>query len=288
MRDGEQTLPTGGLARGLGLLGLAVGRYVRHGMGVYAAAISFWAMVGLVPLLAMLVFAVALFVEPDVVESSLDQIAERLPGETVEVFTEQVGVWVEQSVRTSTVGLVVAVLVTSWGASAGVAHMMRAINVAHDLTPRNYVHRRFAALVHVVASLVLVVPIIVLVAATPGAMAAADVPTLVRWIVGIARWPVILLLFGLLLGLLYWAAPTDERRFRALTPGVLVGSVIFLIGSAAFSVYAANVDKYDASYGTLATVVVTMLWIYITVTSILVGGEVDAAIEAAEGDPSDS
>lgn len=251
-------------------------RYVEHSMSVFAAAISFWAMVSLVPLIAMLVFAVAIFVEPETVESFVEELTLAIPGETIELLADQVATWVSVSRGISTVGLVIAVIVASWGASLGMNHLMRAINVAHGLRPRNIVHRRLSALVHTVGAIAFAIPIVTLVAATPAAVAASGADAATRAIVGLIRWPAVIVLFVAALAALYWVAPTERPRFRIWSAGVAVALVLFLAASVLFSVYVANVDRYDSSYGSLGTVIVTMLWIYVTTSAILVGAEVDA------------
>ena len=251
-------------------------RYLDHAMTVYAAAVSFWAMVGLVPLVAMLVFAVAIFAEPETVETFIDEITVAIPGETIEVLVAQMQTWIAVSREISTVGLVIAVVVASWGASLGMSHLMRAINVAHCLKPRNIVRRRLTALLHTVAALVFAIPIVILVAATPAAMAAADAPTAARWVIGFVRWPIVIALFVTALAALYWVAPSKRPPFRWWSMGVAVALVVFLAASGLFSLYVANIDRYDSSYGSLGTVVVTMLWIYVTTSAMLLGAEVDA------------
>ncbi len=251
-------------------------RYVGHSMSVYAAAVSFWAMLSIVPLVAMLVFAVAIFVQPETVENFFVEITKAVPAQTAEVFVTQARRWVDMTRGISTVGLVVAVILASWGASLGMSHLMRAINVAHGLEPRNFVKRRLTAVLHTVAALAFAIPIVTLVAATPAAMAVADTPTPVRWAIGVVRWPIVIVLFVAALAALYWSAPSRRPPFRLWSMGVTIALTLFLAASGAFSLYVANVDRYESSYGSLGTVVVTMLWFYVTTTAILVGAEVDA------------
>ncbi len=263
--------------------GRAINGYVQHSMTVYAAAVSFWAMVGLVPLLAMIVFGTAIFIEPDAVESFLNETAVAVPGETVDFLVAQIRNWVQVSTGISTVGLIIAVVITAWGASSGVSFLMKAINAAFGFPPRTYTRRRARAIAQTVAVLLLVVPAVVLVAVLPGILATAGAATWVRWTLGVLRWPLISLMFLLLLSLLYWAAPNTSRSFRFFTPGVGTAVTLLLAVSGGFSLYVANVEKYDSNYGTLGTIVITMLWIYISTSAVLFGAEVDAAEGVTDG-----
>lgn len=268
------------------IVGSAARRYIDHGMSIYASAVSFWAVISLIPLVAMVVFGVGIFVDPEAIETFLAEMSSTIPGETMDMLTEQARTWSAVSARTSTVGLVAAVIAASWGASAGVAHLIRAINVAHDRPPWAFAARRLTAVVRTVMALVFVIPIVLLVAATSATLDAWDVDGWLRWAILATRWPLALLLFTCLLAGIYWVAPTERQKFRLLSPGVVVAGVFFLGGSAAFSVYAANADRFDRSYGSLTTIVVTMLWIYVSVSTVLFGAELDAAIaESGERSP---
>ena len=248
-------------------------------MSVYAAAVAFWAMISIVPLLAMVVFAVAIFGEPAAVESFLQELSRTIPGETVEVLTTAVRGLIDASTEVSTIGLLIAVVAAGWGASSGVSHLFRAINVAHRLEARPYLRRRMFALSRTVAALLLVIPIVSLVAATPAALETIGVDGTLRWVIGVIRWPVASVLIAILLSAIYRVAPTSRLPARLLTRGVGVAAFLFLVGSAAFSVYVANFGRYDTAYGSLGTAVVTMLWVYLMMTVILLGAEVDATLE---------
>ena len=254
-------------------------------MPVYAAGVSFWAMISMVPLLAMVVFGVAIFGEPDTVESFLQQLSATIPGETVEVLTVAVRGLIDASTETSTIGLLIAVVVAGWGASSGVSHLFRAINVAHHLDARPYLRRRIFALSRTVAALLFVIPIVALVAATPAALETMGAGGTLRWTISVIRWPVTAILVAMLLSTIYRVAPTSRLPARLVTRGVGVASILFLVASVAFSVYVTNFGRYDEAYGSFGTAVVTMLWVYLMVTAILLGAEVDATIAAVSHPP---
>jgi membrane protein len=71
----------------------------------------------------------------------------------------------------------------------------------------------------------------------------------------------------------------DQPKWRWASPGALVATVLWLAGSALFSVYAANFGKYNETYGTLGAVIVVMLWLYLTGFAVLFGAELNAEIE---------
>ncbi len=95
----------------------------------------------------------------------------------------------------------------------------------------------------------------------------------------IAKWPVMVLLFSLILALLYWASPNVKRGFRWVTPGSLVAVAIWLIASAGFAVYVANFGSYDKTYGSFAAVIIFLIWLWISNIAVLLGLEFNAELE---------
>ncbi|HEY0644159.1 MAG TPA: YihY/virulence factor BrkB family protein, partial [Nocardioides sp.] len=96
----------------------------------------------------------------------------------------------------------------------------------------------------------------------------------------IAKWPVMLLVVMFIVGLLYYATPNVKQpKFRWISVGAAVAIVIWILASALFGFYVANFSSYDKTYGSLAGVVVFLLWLWITNLALLFGGELDAELE---------
>jgi len=93
----------------------------------------------------------------------------------------------------------------------------------------------------------------------------------------IAKWPVLVLLVTVMIAILYWATPNARvKGFRWITPGSLLALLIWVAASAGFAVYVANFASYNRTYGTMAGVIVFLLWLWITNLAILLGLEFDA------------
>jgi membrane protein len=95
----------------------------------------------------------------------------------------------------------------------------------------------------------------------------------------IAKWPALLLLFVLMLAVLYSAAPNVRHRFRWVTPGAALAVVAWLILSGLFAVYVSNFGSYNKTYGSLAGVIVFLVWLWLSNVAILFGLELDAELE---------
>jgi membrane protein len=107
----------------------------------------------------------------------------------------------------------------------------------------------------------------------------------------IAKWPVLLLIVGFLFALLYWASPNARQPFRWITPGGILAVVVWVVASAAFALHVANFGSYNRTYGSLASVIIFLVWLWLSNTAILLGAELNAELERsraiAAGHPAD-
>jgi membrane protein len=96
----------------------------------------------------------------------------------------------------------------------------------------------------------------------------------------IAKWPVLVLVVAFMFSILYWAAPNVKQPgFRWLTPGGVVGVVVWLIASGLFALYVANFGSYNKTYGTLGGVIAFLVWLWISNITVLLGAELNAELE---------
>jgi len=95
-----------------------------------------------------------------------------------------------------------------------------------------------------------------------------------------SRWPILLLLFSGGLAVLYrYGASRNEPRWSWVSPGAIVATVLWLVGSALFSLYVGEVASYNRTYGSLGAVVVLLMWFWVTAFAVLLGAELNAEME---------
>ena len=117
-------------------------------------------------------------------------------------------------------------------------------------------------------------------AKTIGEAVGLGAQTVVIW--NIAKWPVILILVVLAVAILYWATPNIQQpKFRWMSLGAFVAILVWIVASVGFGFYVSNFGKYNATYGSLAGVIVFLLWLWLTNLALLFGAEVDAEVERA-------
>jgi uncharacterized BrkB/YihY/UPF0761 family membrane protein len=99
---------------------------------------------------------------------------------------------------------------------------------------------------------------------------------LVAW----ARIPVVLIVLLVAIGIVYWLTPNADLSFKWITPGALTFVLMWLVSTMAFAVYVANFANYQATYGTIGGVIILMIWLYITAFALLLGGKINAMVQA--------
>jgi membrane protein len=96
----------------------------------------------------------------------------------------------------------------------------------------------------------------------------------------IAKWPVLVLVVSFMFSILFWAAPNVKHPgFRWLTPGGVIAVLAWLIASGLFALYVANFGSYNKTYGSLAAVIIFLVWLWISNTVLLLGAEINAELE---------
>jgi membrane protein len=182
-------------------------------------------------------------------------------------------------------GLVLGLVVALWSASGYVGAFGRGMNRVYEVAEGRPIWklRPLMLLVTVVTVVLTAVVALGLVLTGTAAQAVGDALGLGSSVVtvwNIAKWPVLLLVVMFVVGLLYYATPNVKQPgFRWISVGAAVAILIWMLASAAFGFYVANFGSYDKTYGSLAGVVVFLLWLWITNLALLFGAELDAEVE---------
>ena len=183
-----------------------------------------------------------------------------------------------------------------WSASNYVAAFMRASNAIYDVPEGRPVWKTAPIRLGVT-----VVTMILLVAAAVIVVVTGSLAQRVGNIVGlgstavtiwdIAKWPVLLIIIGLILAILFWASPNAQHGFQWVSPGGFIAVALWLIASALFALYVANFGHYNKIYGSLGGIIIFLIWMWISNVAILLGAEFNAELERgramAAGHPAD-
>jgi membrane protein len=183
------------------------------------------------------------------------------------------------------VPFVVGLVGATWAASGATGAVIKAVNRAYNrLETRPFWKVRGIAIVLVLANFVVLVGVLVLVIfGGPLGQAIADKAHLggaFKLVWGILRWPITFAAILLFFALVYYLAPNREQRsWKWITPGSLVGGALWLLLSGLFALYASFSGSYSKTYGTLASGVILLLWLNYTAWAILFGAELNAELD---------
>jgi membrane protein len=183
------------------------------------------------------------------------------------------------------VAAIVGIVIALWSASGYVAAFMRASNRVYDIGEGRPFWKtapiRLALTLFAVVLLVAMAVIVVVtgsVAHSVGNTIGAGSSAVEVW--NIAKWPVLVVLISVLLAVLFWAAPNAKQGgIRWISPGGVIATVIWLVVSALFALYVADFSSYNRTYGSLAGIVVFLVWLWLTNIALLLGLEVNAELE---------
>jgi membrane protein len=246
-----------------------------------AAGVAFFALLALVPALAALVSLYGLAADPADIERNIEDVLATAPTEVRDLVTSQLDNIVDSSPSGLTVGVIAGLIVALWSASSGVKHLIGAVNLAYDeVETRGFVKLRALSLAMTVVGILVMAVAVAGMVVLPQALDDQGTVGLARAVLLVVRWPVFALLGLVGLAIIYRYAPDrDAPRWQWVSPGAVFAVVVWVIASALFSLYTANFGQYNETYGALGTVVVVMLWLYISAYVVIAGAEVNAELE---------
>ena len=246
-----------------------------------AAGVAFYVLLALVPTLTAIVSIYGLFNNPSGVIDQVQMLAGIVPSGVLEIIRDQLVRLTGQSNDTLGLALIFSLTLALWSASAGVKAMFEALNIAYgEEEKRSFLHFNGLAMLFtlggalaacLVAGVLLVLPAVM--RFLPGGVG-------IEWTVRLASYAVLLLVVLAGLAALYrWGPSRQVAKWRWITPGVFVTVPLFGVVSAVFSWYVANFSDNNATYGSLGATIGLMTWLWITVTLVIVGAEVNSEIE---------
>jgi membrane protein len=240
-----------------------------------SAGVAFYALLALAPALAVAVSLFGLFVDPVRLASLPSQLGAILPHEAVMLAQDEAKRLASQSTGTLSLKLAVALVISLWSASSAIRAMFDALNIIDEQEEQRSAIRLYATgLAVTLGGMIVLCVALLLIGASPKFLAALNPE--IAGLYGLLRWPAFFCVAVLGVAFLYWAGPSrPPARFLRLLPGAACAALLWAAGSYAFSWYVHTLGHYTATYGSLATVVVTMTWLWVSAAIILLGAQLN-------------
>ena len=247
-----------------------------------AAQLAYYLILALFPFILVLVSLLGTFGSEELASEVLGYFQQVMPEQAYEIikdFTDNIISGKAEAPGLFTFGI----LFTIWAASGAFAALINALNRAYDVqeTRPFWKVRSIAILMTLGLSVLILIGVLLLVLGPQIGEAIANVfglerTFLVVW--EVARWPVALFFMMFTVALLYYFAPDVDQPFRWITPGGLIGVLLWVLASVGFNFYVSNFGSYNKTYGSIGAVIVLLLYLYISSLTILFGATLNATL----------
>jgi YihY family inner membrane protein len=248
----------------------------------WAAALTYYSVLSIFPALLVLVSLIDLAGQ-STIQGLVDNIGQVAPGSVNDILSTAIKNLQETQGSASILALV-GLAAALWSASGYVAAFMRASNAIYDVPEGRPVWKTVPIRLGVTVLVMLLLAVSAVAVVATGGLAdrigkllGIGSAAVTAW--DIAKWPVLLVIVSFLFALLYWASPNAKQGFRWVTPGGILAVVVWVAASVGFALYVANFGSYNKTYGSLASVIIFLVWLWLSNTAILLGAELNAELE---------
>lgn len=279
-------------ASSYGQFALNVASHARdHNLTLVAAGLSFYAFLSFVPLVLLLALGYGLFAEPVTVLQHLGALTSFVSPEAARIIGDILTRLLQDTQEKKGLGFAVSLIVALYAGVRGARAVTKALDIVHE-TQRG---RRFVAAT-LMALAIVITALVVCTGALIGIGVLGYLETLVSGLsrltsvlIKIGTWVGVSALASLGISALYRFGPArvPQRRRRWMTAGALTATAGWIFATLLLGIYIANFSRYDALYGAVATMVILLVWFFVSALIILMGAEIDAVLDAAHHDSDD-
>ena len=261
-------------------IGLRVLRSIRENrLLATAGSVAFFALMAIFPALATIVSLYGLFADPHAIPERLAILAGVVPASVIDLLKQHILSLAENHISTLNIAFLIGVLVSMWSANSGVSALFDALNVVHGSKETRGLLQFYTRTLAITLGSV-VYGVLVLIGVLPHVFSFMGLSQRADSLAAFFRWPVTLLIVMIGLSIVYRIGPSrSDARWRWVTLGSALAAVLLVAVSMIFTWYMAEFNSYDRIYGSLGAIVGFMTWIWLSVVIVLIGAELDTAIE---------
>lgn len=259
---------------------------VKHGIkdnriSMVSAAMAYYALFSFIPALTSVVLIYAWVSDPSEIAQHLASVSQFMPAELQEILKTQLSTLASSASTSLGIGAIFSLLLSLWAASKISKTVMEAMNIIYDeKDSRGFFKLNGMALALTLLGVLLSIVAIGVIVGIPAVTNLFNFPPLVETAATVGSWLVLLFIFSLFLAVIYRFGPNrNQAKWRWVSWGAIIASVLWAITSLLFSWYAKEFGNFNKTYGSLAAVIVLMTWFYLSSFVILLGGEINAELE---------
>jgi membrane protein len=251
----------------------------------FAGNLAYKAIFAIFPFFTFLLSLLGLFNAQDLVNTMIENLSGMLPQSATKFIEGQLlSITQSQAESAFTFGAIISILLALWGVSGAFRSVMEAMNVMYEVEEDRPFWKKYGISIFISLAVVLLMltafVIVVFGRSIGGAVAeTVGLGTVFQTVWSIVQWPIVACVVLFTFAVVYYFAPAAKQRWRWISPGSVLAFIFWLLFSLAFSYYAGNFSSYNETYGSLAGVIIFMLYVYYSALIMLVGAEMNQVIE---------
>lgn len=253
----------------------------RDSMWLRSAGVAFCAIFAAIPGISVPAALFGLLANPEAVHRPIEMLSGLVPVSATTFLADQMQAIARTSRTQLGAGLGGGILAALWGAWSGASGLIAALNVAYrEEEARSFLRRSWDALVVAVAAGMFMLLAFGLVALLPIVLSRLSLGPTLQAVLSFARWPALAVLCIAALSMLYRFAPCRRAaKWRWVSPGAAVATMLWLVSATGFSFYVSHFPSYNQTLGLLGTIMMLLTWSYLTAFAVLLGAELNAELE---------
>ena len=246
-----------------------------------AAGVTYYAILALVPALSALISVYGLFFDTARAADHLASLNYLVPGGGIQIVREQVLRLAGADAAKLGLAFVFSFLLALWSANAGMKAIFQAMNIAYGQSEkRGFFRLHLVTLSFTAAGIIILLAMVAAIVAVPVAIGDFGFDGPLVWLLAVATYVAALALMAAAVTALYrWGPSRRPAGLRWVAPGTIMTVVLVSLISVAFSWYTANFGSYDKTYGSLGALVGFMTWMWMSISVLIAGGELNSEIE---------
>ena len=251
----------------------------------FAGNLTYKALFAIFPFFTFLLSLLGLFNATELVNTMIQNLSGVLPESATGFIEGQLlSITRSQAESAFTIGAIISILLALWGVSGAFRSVMEAMNVMYEVEEDRPAWKKYGISIFIsLAVLVLMLTafgIVIFGGSFGGGLAQAiGLGSVFQTVWTIVQWPIVACIVLFTFAVVYYFAPAAKQKFRWISPGAVLAFVFWLVFSLLFSFYAGNFGSYNETYGSLAGVIILMLYIYYSAVIMLIGAEMNQVIE---------
>ena len=258
----------------------------RHDLTFLAAGLAFYSFLALIPLLLLLVLSYSLIAEPATAVRHVRFLTSFISSEAAKDIGDLLMKLVLDTQERKGIGVLASLVVALYAGVRGARAVTKALDILHETECKRSFAKAILVSTTIVLSALLVGTSALIAIAALGYVekAVAGISPLLALVIKAAAWIGAAVVASVAISALYRHAPSvpHPRRHRWWSAGAVAATLAWCIATLMLGVYVANFSRYDAVYGSAATIVVMLMWFYISAVIVLAGAEIDIALNPAD------